>query len=207
MNRRKVLKTLPAGRGVRAACAAAGLLALATLAPRALVLARQAATPVTSAAGNWPAYLGDQSRTSYSRLTQITKANVSRLDVAWTYDTGDRGEFQSNNLIVDGVLYTASPMRKVIALDAATGRELWKWDPAFERPGEAVGNRQRGVTYWKDPRARRRASSRRPGDTCTRSTRRRVRWRGSSRTTAHCTSGGTWISKGTPTCRCNLAPR
>jgi quinoprotein glucose dehydrogenase len=103
---------------------------------------------VTSPSDDWPTYLGGADRTQFSPLQQITKANVSRLQVAWTYDTGDRAEYQSNNLIVDGVLYTASPTRKIIALNAATGHELWKWDPASVRPGP-VGNRQRGLAYWR----------------------------------------------------------
>src|SRR5207249_11881440 len=68
---------------------------------------------------------------------------------AWTYDTGDKGEYQANNLIIAGVLYTASPTRKVIALDAATGRELWKWDPQSERPGTGAA-RQRGLVFWQN---------------------------------------------------------
>jgi quinoprotein glucose dehydrogenase len=98
---------------------------------------------------DWAVYLGDNARTHYSPLTQITRSNVAQLKVAWIYDTGDRGEYQANNLIVGGVLYTASPTRKVIALDAATGTELWKWDPASERPG-AGGGRQRGLVYWEN---------------------------------------------------------
>jgi quinoprotein glucose dehydrogenase len=95
----------------------------------------------------WPVYLGDKGATHYSALDQINKANVSRLQVAWTYDTGDKGEFQSNGIVIDGVLYTASPSRKVIALNAATGKQIWTFDPASERPGP-FGRRQRGVTYW-----------------------------------------------------------
>ena len=64
------------------------------------------AAPGTFGAGaNWSTYLGDAARTHYSRLTQIDKTNVARLRLAWSYDTGDRGEFQANNLVVDGVLY------------------------------------------------------------------------------------------------------
>jgi quinoprotein glucose dehydrogenase len=96
---------------------------------------------------DWPAYLGDNASTQYSTLDQINKNNVAQLKVAWTYDTGDEGEFQSNALIVDGVLYTASPSRKIIALNAATGEEMWTFDPASERPGN-LGRRQRGVVYW-----------------------------------------------------------
>ncbi len=97
---------------------------------------------------DWPVYLGDKGRSHYSPLAQINRSNVGQLQIAWTYDTGDRGEYQANNLIVNGVLYTASPSRKVIALDAATGRELWKWDPRSERdiPG---GNRERGLVFWQ----------------------------------------------------------
>jgi quinoprotein glucose dehydrogenase len=101
------------------------------------------------ASGDWPVYLGDKARTHYSPLDQITKDNVASLEVAWTYDTGDRGEFQSNALVVDGVLYTASPTRKVIALDAATGHASLDVGRLVERPGNP-GNRQRGLVYWAD---------------------------------------------------------
>jgi quinoprotein glucose dehydrogenase len=96
----------------------------------------------------WPVYLGGKDRSLYSPLQQINRENVSQLEVAWSYDTGDKGEYQANNLIVDGVLYTPSPTRKVIALDAATGKELWKWDPAKERSGKGPA-RQRGLVYWE----------------------------------------------------------
>ena len=97
---------------------------------------------------DWPVYLGGKDRTLYSPLDQINKSNVTRLGVAWTFDTGDRGEFQSNSLVIKGVLYTASPTRKVIALNAATGEEIWKFDPEAVRPGSAA-RRQRGLVYWE----------------------------------------------------------
>ncbi len=97
---------------------------------------------------DWPAYLGDKGRSLYSPLRQINRSNVTQLKVAWTYDTGDKGEYQANNLIIQGVLYTASPTRRVIALDAATGRELWEWDPKTERSGAGAG-RERGLVYWQ----------------------------------------------------------
>jgi len=103
----------------------------------------------SEANSDWPAYLGDKGRSLYSPLRQINRSNVAQLKVAWTYDTGDKGEYQANNLIIAGVLYTASPTRKVIALDAATGRELWKWDPQSERPGGAAA-RQRGLVFWQN---------------------------------------------------------
>ena len=104
-------------------------------------------TPASSKNADWSTYLGDNGRSLYSPLRQINRQNVTQLQVAWSYDTGDKGEYQANNLIINGVLYTPSPTRKVIALDAATGRELWKWNPATERSGAGSG-RQRGLVYW-----------------------------------------------------------
>ncbi|MBI4623242.1 MAG: PQQ-binding-like beta-propeller repeat protein, partial [Verrucomicrobia bacterium] len=101
------------------------------------------------AQADWSVYLGDKGRRQSSPLAQIDKRNVAQLQVAWTYDTGEKGEYQSNNLVIAGVLYTASASRRVIALDAATGQELWTWDPTTERAG-AGARRQRGVAYWEN---------------------------------------------------------
>lgn len=112
----------------------------------AIALVRAAETPTNA---DWPTYLGDKQRSLYSPLRQIDRRNVGQLAVAWTYDTGEKGEYQANNLIVAGVLYTATPSRRVIALDAATGRELWKWDPATT-PAGTGGRRQRGLVFWQN---------------------------------------------------------
>ncbi len=98
---------------------------------------------------DWPIYLGGKERNLYSPLDQINRDNVSRLEVAWSYDTGEKGGYQANNLIVDGVLFTPSATRQVIALNAATGKEIWKWDPANEHVGKGRG-RQRGLVYWEN---------------------------------------------------------
>ncbi len=96
---------------------------------------------------DWPVYLGGKDRDLYSSLNQIDRENVSKLQVAWTYDTGNVAEYQANNLVVGRVLYTPTATRKVIALDAATGKELWQWDPANEHTGPG-SPRQRGLVYW-----------------------------------------------------------
>jgi glucose dehydrogenase len=70
-----------------------------------------------AASRDWPSYLGNSARSHYSTLAQIHRGNVAGLRVAWTFDTGEKGEFQSNNLVVDGVLYAATPGRHVVALD------------------------------------------------------------------------------------------
>jgi quinoprotein glucose dehydrogenase len=101
------------------------------------------------AGANWPTYLGDKARTHYSTLSQINKTNVAQLQVAWTYDApggaGRNGEI--NPLIVNGVVYTKIPDGKTVALDAATGKEVWKFDPTTENiPGG--GGTGRGLVYW-----------------------------------------------------------
>lgn len=98
---------------------------------------------------DWPTYLGGKERNLYSSLDQINSSNVADLKVAWTYDTGNAAEYQANNLIVGGVLFTPTATRKVVALDAATGKEIWQWDPAREHTG-AGSPRQRGLVYWAD---------------------------------------------------------
>lgn len=96
---------------------------------------------------DWPYYLGGKERDLYSSLDQIHRGTVSQLEVAWTYETGDAAEYQANNLVVGGVLFTPTAKRKVIALDASTGVERWQWDPANEHTG-AGSPRQRGLVYW-----------------------------------------------------------
>ncbi len=71
---------------------------------------------------------------------------MGTLKVAWTYDVGETGGMESNPIIVNGVLYSYTPSQKVVALDAATGKEIWKFDSGVRsKLGPA-----RGVTYWTD---------------------------------------------------------
>ena len=86
---------------------------------------------------DWPTYGGSEDHTHYSTLDQITPANVRDLKVAWTYDTRDDfkgSELQTNPVIIDGILYGTSPKLRVFALDAASGRELWSFDPNYGKP-------------------------------------------------------------------------
>src|ERR1700704_3976776 len=77
---------------------------------------------------DWRVYGGGPENIRYSKLDQINRDNVSRLQVAWTYDTGDAfpgSEMQCNPIIVDGVLFASTPKLRVIALAAATGALRW----------------------------------------------------------------------------------
>jgi quinoprotein glucose dehydrogenase len=89
----------------------------------------------------------------YSQLSQITPANVRQLKVAWTYDSHDSfkdSEMQSNPIIVGGMLYATTPTLHVVALDAATGQEIWKFDPTNGAPVGQRRYRHRGVTVYQD---------------------------------------------------------
>ena len=105
---------------------------------------------------DWPSYLGGEDRSHYSTLAQITPANVQRLEVAWMYRSGDfkpdmRKQIQCNPLVVGGVLYGTTALQKLVALDAATGRELWRFDPpAQDLRKYKLANLQldRSGLYW-----------------------------------------------------------
>lgn len=110
---------------------------------------------------NWSVSLGDKSSSQYSRLSQINQTNVQQLEVAWTYHTSDadtarNSQMQANPIIVEGMLYITTPRLSVVALDAVTGEERWKFSP-FSDTTEVVTwlNVNRGVTYWEDEEDRR----------------------------------------------------
>src|SRR5215213_6594148 len=75
---------------------------------------------------DWPEYLGGPDRNHYSELKQINASNVSQLKVAWEYHTLDSGQIQCNPIIVNGILYGMTASTRPFALDAATGKEIWK---------------------------------------------------------------------------------
>jgi quinoprotein glucose dehydrogenase len=100
---------------------------------------------------DWPVTGGGPANDRYSPLAQIHRGNVARLEVAWTYRTGDlpeggRGEMQATPVVVGGVLYATTPALAVVALRAESGAPLWRFDPFAGRPPEVHANR--GVAYW-----------------------------------------------------------
>jgi Glucose dehydrogenase len=104
---------------------------------------------VAAAAGQdhktWRDYGGASDAAQYSALTQIDRANVSKLEVAWTYPTGDNNKYFFNPLVVDGVMYVLAKNNSIVALDAATGKEIWAHAP---EPGTTVIT-SRGINYWE----------------------------------------------------------
>lgn len=101
----------------------------------------------------WEAYGGGPDQLRYSRLTQVHPGNVSNLEVAWRYESGDalRGsEVQCNPLVVDGVLYGWSPNGRVFAIDAASGEEIWTRRLEVDGVPYSARSRNRGFMHWRD---------------------------------------------------------
>jgi quinoprotein glucose dehydrogenase len=98
----------------------------------------------------WKDYGGGPDSSHFVDLTQIDKSNVSQLEVAWFYPTGDSRSYVFNPIVVDNVMYVQARNSSLVALDAATGKEIWVHE---NLPGMAT----RGIAYWesKDRRDRR----------------------------------------------------
>jgi len=99
---------------------------------------------------DWTVYGGGPESIRYSDLDQINRSNVRNLRLAWSYDTKDAfegSEMQCNPIVVNGVLYATSPKLRIIALDGATGKLLWTFNP---HEGKEVKSRTRvrGLTHW-----------------------------------------------------------
>src|ERR1051326_1807544 len=98
----------------------------------------------------WQTYAGDAQGRRYSPLTQINTKNVSNLKLAWQYGVADAaagsvnaaGRSQAIPIVVRGVLYTSTTRRTIVALDPASGKEIWKYEL------DKGGAPNRGVSYW-----------------------------------------------------------
>ena len=111
----------------------------------------------------WPTYSNDPGGTRYSPAAQIDRSNVTQLKVAWTYRTGalphdedldKKAAFEATPILVDGKLFLSTPYDHVIALNPETGAKLWEFDPKLELPYGASEVTSRGVSAWREPRAK-----------------------------------------------------
>jgi quinoprotein glucose dehydrogenase len=94
---------------------------------------------------DWPSYGGDAAKTRHSTLADIHRGNVSSLSLAWTHDTKEKGDTQTQPIVVGRVMYGYTPTHKAFALDAATGKQLWLFDSGIVGVGA-----NRGLMYWTD---------------------------------------------------------
>ena len=120
-----------------------------------------------SADGEWPYYAGDIGSTKYAPLDQITRENVTSLEVAWRRPAVDRTILEqvpslsvtrnltATPLMVDGVVYTSNGVGLVEAFDPGTGETIWVQEPMDPAPDGYRGAETRGVAYWTDGRDQR----------------------------------------------------
>lgn len=136
------------------------LAALCLMSSRPTHAQKQAHIPPTE----WPAYGRDAGGARYVPSAQINQGNVKNLRVAWTYRTGahdlkgaatKKAAFEATPLLLDGRLYLSTPFNRVIALDPATGRELWTYDPQVKLDASYSEVTSRGVASWPAPGDRR----------------------------------------------------
>jgi quinoprotein glucose dehydrogenase len=136
-------------------CVAFVACALGLCVPRPSTAAQPAATDA-----DWAYYGRDAGGQRFSPLTQIDRRNVSRLTLAWTFHTGDiadghdgpRSGLETTPLFIDGRLYLTTAFNRVIALDPASGRQLWAFDPHIDRDAPyGDGFINRGVAAWRAP--------------------------------------------------------
>jgi quinoprotein glucose dehydrogenase len=124
--------------------------------------------------GDWPVYGGDAGGMKYSPLTQINRQNVRQLEAGWSWSTGEKalagprlpipghpvrpGSFEVTPIVVDDVMYISTPYNRVVALDAESGKELWKYDPRAYDWGQVpngTGYVHRGIAMWAGKSERR----------------------------------------------------
>ncbi|MES1258457.1 MAG: PQQ-binding-like beta-propeller repeat protein [Acidobacteriota bacterium] len=118
------------------------------LAAAALCALSVGIVPGQQSSVGWKDYLGGPEGSHYSPLKQITPANVSKLEIAWTYDPGD-GTSVFCPLVVDNIAYVAAKGGSLVALEAATGKELWVHGFGTAPGGRGGISGQRGANYWE----------------------------------------------------------
>lgn len=104
----------------------------------------------TSDNTDWPLHGGDYSNQRYSTLDQINSDNIKNLKLAWKYSTGKKATFQTSPIIVNGTMYLTTPYNDLVALDAATGEEKWRYRHDLQREDFCCGPANRGPAVADD---------------------------------------------------------
>src|ERR1700761_6734080 len=123
-----------------------------------LVIAAMAVDAQASS-GTWAFYGQNPGGTRYTSLDQVNDRNVSKLQVCWTYRTGElqkyvgngaaeKAAFETTPILIGRTLYLSTPSDRVIAIDAATGKERWVYDPRVYLAADHSEISNRGVAYW-----------------------------------------------------------
>jgi quinoprotein glucose dehydrogenase len=135
-----------------------GEFATVDLAPDAQRPEKPIATDLDAPGADWPQYGGSLAGQRYSTLDQITPGNIGSLEEVWRYQTGDKkrgkevveASYQATPLKIGNRLYLCTPHSQVIALDATTGREIWRFDAVKQVKAAPRSQTCRGVSYFQD---------------------------------------------------------
>ncbi|MGR8946965.1 MAG: outer membrane protein assembly factor BamB family protein [Gammaproteobacteria bacterium] len=112
-----------------------------------LVLQAQAVEPLIASTMEWPSFGRDHSNQRFSPLSQINTQNVSKLVPKWIFQTGKKGSFQTQPLVIDEVMYITTPGNDVVALNAATGQQIWRYRHQYRKEKNKGGPANRGAAY------------------------------------------------------------
>ena len=134
-------------------------------------LATACALPAAAQRVDWMTPSGDPGAMRWSPLADVDRTNVERLQIAWTWKTGEHaipagpnqkparpGLFQASPIVIGDTMYLSTPYAAVAALNARTGEQIWKYDPEVWRAGQpsnGTGFVHRGVATWSDGKSRR----------------------------------------------------
>ncbi|MBT8099958.1 MAG: PQQ-binding-like beta-propeller repeat protein, partial [Gammaproteobacteria bacterium] len=129
--------------------------------PRTVGLLALLILPIAAVGGDdWPHFGGGQHGQQFSSLTQISAGNVAELEEAWRFRTGEPHAdfrssfaFQAHPILAEGRLYFPTGNAVVFALDPATGKKVWRFDPQLPRDKRFDEKANRGVSSWLDPNA------------------------------------------------------
>ncbi|HLU05570.1 MAG TPA: pyrroloquinoline quinone-dependent dehydrogenase [Woeseiaceae bacterium] len=126
----------------------------------ALSTGAASAAPASPSAEGWPHYGRDAGGTRYSPLTQIDASNLEQLEIIWQFRTGELGQdalqgekltFEATPVLWRGTLYFSTGFGTAFAIDAASGRQVWRFDSKVPRDLRFAEITSRGVTVWEDP--------------------------------------------------------
>jgi len=132
-------------RGTLVLLAASGLIFALYSPMRAQTKSIRSDGTVAQTHSTWSDYASASDASQYSSLSQINRSNVGKLQVAWSYPTSDGNKYLFNPIVVDRTMYVLAHNNSIVAVDAATGKELWihPTDPKTT----LITNR--GINYWE----------------------------------------------------------
>jgi quinoprotein glucose dehydrogenase len=138
-------QNLPSTGSKRLLCATVIFVSITAAAQSSGTKSPKGVSAANKTEADWSSYTGSEASTHYSKLDQINTSNVSKLEEVWRFDSKEKGGLETSPVVVHGILYAYTPTQKIFALQAATGKLLWEFDPK-----QSSTKLQRGLVYWEN---------------------------------------------------------